>query len=202
MSIRLQGSINFHLSSVMHRGLKSTQQKMERQNERDNKVAFFEKQKENLKNMKGDSLEEISKKLDLLHSYEDQIAAAKAEYNNSQMLHVMDEAEELGEKIAEEAKKNAPKTAEERREEMVEEALGIEDEKGALTENLEEISELAEEMTEEVVETQQEEVSESIGEQQEEMQESMEELQTAGMEAVEEQKAGQDIKYKRFDVLI
>ena len=33
----------------MGRGLKSTQQKMERQEERDRKVAFFENQKENLK---------------------------------------------------------------------------------------------------------------------------------------------------------
>ena len=40
--------------------LKSTQEKLQRQQERDNKVAFFEAQKENLKNRKADTLEEIS----------------------------------------------------------------------------------------------------------------------------------------------
>ena len=45
--------------------------------------------------------------------------------NNSQMFHVMDEAEEHGEKIAEAAERNKPKTEEERKEEMVDEALGI-----------------------------------------------------------------------------
>ena len=35
--------------------LKSTKEKMERQSERDSKVAFFEAQKENLKNMKTES---------------------------------------------------------------------------------------------------------------------------------------------------
>ena len=44
--------------------LKSTQEKLQRQQERDNKVAFFEAQKENLKNRKADSLEEISEKLE------------------------------------------------------------------------------------------------------------------------------------------
>ena len=65
--------------------LKSTQEKLQRQQERDNKVAFFEAQKENLKNRKADSLEEISEKLEMFHNYEDEIAAANQEYNNSQM---------------------------------------------------------------------------------------------------------------------
>ena len=81
--------------------LKSTQEKLQRQQERDNKVAFFEAQKENLKNRKADTLEEISEKLEMFHNYENEIAAANQEYNNSQMFHVMDEAEEHGEKIAE-----------------------------------------------------------------------------------------------------
>ena len=93
--------------------LKSTQEKLQRQQERDNKVAFFEAQKENLKNRKADSLEEISEKLEMFHNYEDEIAAANQEYNNSQMFHVMDEAEEHGEKIAEAAERNKPKTEEE-----------------------------------------------------------------------------------------
>ena len=91
-------------------GLKSTQEKQQRQAERDQKVAFFEAQKEKLKNVKADTLEEISKKLDMFHNYEDEIAAAKEDYNSSQMFHAMDEAQERGEKIAEQTKKNKPKT--------------------------------------------------------------------------------------------
>ena len=90
-------------------GLKSTQEKQQRQAERDQKVAFFEAQKEKLKNVKADTLEEISKKLDMFHNYEDEIAAAKEDYNSSQMFHAMDEAQERGEKIAEQTKKNKPK---------------------------------------------------------------------------------------------
>ena len=87
--------------------LKSTQEKLQRQQERDNKVAFFEAQKENLKNRKADSLEEISEKLEMFHNYEDEIAAANQEYNNSQMFHVMDEAtEEMTEQMTEKTVEN------------------------------------------------------------------------------------------------
>ncbi|CBL13208.1 hypothetical protein RO1_27850 [Roseburia intestinalis XB6B4] len=132
--------------------LKSTQEKLQRQQERDNKVAFFEAQKENLKNRKADSLEEISEKLEMFHNYEDEIAAANQEYNNSQMFHVMDEAEEYGEKIAEAAERNKPKTEEERKEEMVDEALGTEENKGMMSEIMDELSETTEEMTEQMTE--------------------------------------------------
>ena len=44
-------------------GLDSTRQRQERQAQRDSEVAFFEKQKENLKNMGGDSMEDISRKI-------------------------------------------------------------------------------------------------------------------------------------------
>ena len=121
-------------------GLKSTQEKLQRQAERDQKVAFFEAQKENLKNVKADILEEISKKLDMFHSYEDEIAAAKEEYNSSQMFHAMDEAQERGEKIAEQTKKNKPKTEEERKEEQKDEILGTDDDKSKLTDSIEEVS--------------------------------------------------------------
>lgn len=114
--------------------LKSTQEKLQRQQERDNKVAFFEAQKENLKNRKADTLEEIAEKLEMFHNYEDEIATANQEYNNSQMFHVMDEAEERGEKIAEAAEKNKPKTEEERKEEMTEQMTE------KTVENLEELS--------------------------------------------------------------
>ena len=121
MNIKLQG-----IDLLGNLGLKSTQDRLNRQAERDNKIAFFEQQKENLKNMKADTIDEIARKLDLFHGYEDQIAAAKMEYNNSQMFHVFDEAQELAEKIAEAAEKNKPKTSEERREDMIEEATGVE----------------------------------------------------------------------------
>ena len=58
------------------------------------------------------------------HSYEDQIDAVKAAYNNVQMWHMMDEAEERAEKLAEHLEETAPKTPEERKEDLVEEALG------------------------------------------------------------------------------
>mgnify|MGYP002970724045 CR=1 FL=1 len=138
--------------------LKSTQEKLQRQQERDNKVAFFEAQKENLKNRKADSLEEISEKLEeeglvvTVHGKGSFIAAANQEYNNSQMFHVMDEAEEHGEKIAEAAERNKPKTEEERKEEMVDEALGTEENKGMMSEIMDELSETTEEMTEQMTE--------------------------------------------------
>lgn len=133
-------NISFHLPGVMYRGLKSTKQKLERQEERDNQIAYFEKQKENLKNITGESLEEIERKLELFHSYEDQIAAAKAAYNQEQMHHVMDEAEEIGEKIAKADEKNAPKTEKEREEELAEKISGTEEKKDGLLELLGEIT--------------------------------------------------------------
>ena len=133
-------------------GLKSTQDRIERQEKRDNTIAFFEHQKENLKNMRTESLDDIARKLELLQGYNDQIDAAKMEYNHSQMFHVMDEAQELGEKIAEAAEKNAPKTPEERLEDMIEEATGIDKDEGILSETMDELAEAAEEMTEDITE--------------------------------------------------
>ena len=57
--------------------LKSTQDKLERQQKAQSQIEFFENQKENLKNMQCDSIEEIARKLEMFHSYEDQIAAVK-----------------------------------------------------------------------------------------------------------------------------
>lgn len=173
-NIQLQGSSLFvGNNSLWNNGLKSTQEKLQRQTECSNKVAFLENQMSNLKNMEGDSLEEISRKLEMFHSYEDQIAEAKKEYNNAQMFHVLDEEKERGEQIAEAAEKYEPKTAEERKKEMVEEALGTDEEKGELTESLEELEELSEEIIEENAE-ELEELSEEIIE---ENAEELEELQ-------------------------
>lgn len=88
-----------------------------------------------------DTLEEIGKKLELFNNYNDQIDAVKRQFNYEQMMHCMDEAEELGEKIAKAAEELEPKTAEERREELAKEALGIEDDGGMLDELLEEMPE-------------------------------------------------------------
>lgn len=200
MNIKMQG-----LNLFSNYGLKSTQDRMERQAKRDSQVAFFEQQKENLKNMKSDSLDDISRKLEMLHSYDDQIAAAKEEYNNSQMFHTMDEARERGEKIAEEAKKYEPKTAEERREEMVEEATGVEKPEGILSEAMEELADIAEEMTEEITEELEDMAELTEGEISEEMTD-MDSMSSPAIAAIE----GNDLsgeenipdKYKRIDLRI
>lgn len=191
MNIKMQ-SINLFSNN----GLKSTQDRMDRQAKRDNQIAFFEQQKENLKNMKVDSIEDISRKLDLLHGYDDQITAAKAEYNNSQMFHILDEARERAEKIAEEAEKYAPKTPEERLEDMIEEATGVDKDAGMLAEAMDELEEIAEEMVEE------------SAEELDEMSEELEEVENidqtkAELEVASEVSTG-DLpeKYKRIDYRI
>jgi hypothetical protein len=191
MNIKIQG-----ITLVRNYGLKSTQDRLERQEKRAGQIAFWEKQKDNLKNMKSDSLEDISRKLDLLHGYDDQIAAAKAEYNNSQMFHVLDEARERAEKIAEEAEKYAPKTPEERLEDMIEEATGVDKDAGMLAEAMDELEEIAEAMAEETVE------------ELDEMSEELEEVENADktqaeMEAASKVSTG-DLpeKYKRIDYRI
>ena len=168
--------------------LKSTQDKLERQQKAQNQIEFFENQKENLKNMKCDSIEDIARKLEMFHSYEDQIAAVKKQYNNEQMFHTMDEARERGEQIAELAEDYAPKTEEERKEEMVEEALGIE-EKGGLTEGMEEVQKITEEMVEELAT---------------ENAELLDEAMTAESEVLADTAVlpPEEVKYKKIDILI
>ena len=158
MNIKLQG-----IDLLGNLGLKSTQDRLNRQAERDNKIAFFEQQKENLKNMKADTIDEIAKKLAMFHGYEDQIAAAKMEYNNAQMFHVFDESQELAEKIAEAAEKNESKTPEERREDMIEEVTGVESD-GMLDELMDNLTDAVEEVTEEMVEDLQQSSEEILSE--------------------------------------
>lgn len=138
--------------------LKSTRDKLDRQEQTQKQVDYFEQKKDNLKNIKCGSVEEIAEKLNMLHSYEDQIAAVKAAYNSEQMWHILDESTERGEKIAEAAEKSKPKTPEERQEDLVEEALGIEGSDGMLEEILDEVSELTEELTENLPEETMQEV--------------------------------------------
>lgn len=138
--------------------------------------------------MQCDSIEDIARKLEMFHSYEDQIAAVKKQYNNEQMFHTMDEARERGEQIAELAEDYAPKTEEERKEEMVEEALGIE-EKGGLTESMEEVQEITEEMVEELA-------TENV--------EALDEAMTEDSEVLAETELlpQEEVKYKKIDILI
>ena len=144
-------------SQGMGKGLKSTQQKLERQQNMQSQVDFFEEQKAGLKNMKCETLDQIEQKLELFNNYDAQIMAVKQQYNQEQMMHTMDEAEERGKQIAKAAEKQKPKTPEERRLEQIEEALGIEDEDGMLTELLEEALETMEALDEQLVEEQMEE---------------------------------------------
>ena len=151
MSLSISGFNGFSVFSqrfATNGILNATQDKMERQQKAQGQIDFLEKQKKNLKNMQCDNIEDIAKKLEMFHAYEDQIAAVKKQYNNEQMFHTMDEARDRGEQIAELAEDNAPKTEEERKEEMVEEALNIED-KGGFTESMEDVQKITEEMVEE-----------------------------------------------------
>ena len=131
-------------------GLKSTKERSERQQQMAGEVGFWEQQKENLKNRECGTVEEIGRKLEELHTYEDEIRAAKMAYNQEQMFHTMDEARELGEKIAEAAKELEPKTPEERKEEAAKEAAGIEKDQGILSEILDEATEAVEESVEDL----------------------------------------------------
>lgn len=167
MNITLKGNLIPGIStSPLAAGgmLKSTREKLARQGERDSKIAFFEQQKENLKNIRADDLEGISRKLDMLHSYEDQITAARISYNQEQMKHMMDEAEERGEKMAEAAEKMEPKTPEERQKEMVDEALGIDENKSEIMESMEDLAEVAEDITEELTEDMTKDIAEELTE--------------------------------------
>lgn len=177
MNINIQGIHNPLLSgqsAFFRSGLKSTEEKLARQEKRDNQVAFFENQKENLKNMECKSLDEIAKKLEMLHSYEDRINEIKAAYNNEQMLHILDESRELGEKIAEAAEKMEPKTPEERLEELLEEVMGTEEGGGMLEEVMEDAAQMQEELEESLEEELQQEIQEEM--QEEVQQELSEEL--------------------------
>lgn len=202
--------MNIHVQSITgtffggglgfsHKGLKSTEEKLERQEKRDNEVAFFEKQKENLKNRKCTTVEEIADKLDMLKSYDDQIAGIRAAYNNEQMWHMLDEAREMGEKIAEAAEKMEPKTPEERREELIEEAMGTEDTGGMLDEMMEDTAQVQEEL-EEVL---QEELPEQLAEElTEELPKDIQEQLTEELSDEMQKQISEELPYKPIDILI
>ena len=179
--------------------MKSTQEKLERQQQAQSQIDFFEKQKENLKNMECDNLEDISRKLEMFHSYEDQVAAVKQQYNNEQMWHIMDEAEERGEQIAKAAEEHEPKTEEERKKDMQEEALGIDEEKSALMEELEDLVQLEDSDKLEEVKELTEETEQMREEQQ--LAKDAEEMETAGQN-VEEELQKKMYQYVPFDAYI
>lgn len=143
MNINVQGLKLFNNFSS-----KAEQNRMERQQKRDNQIAFIENQKHNLKNIQSESIEDIKKKLQMIEDYDNQIAAVKAEYNHEQVFHMLDEAWETGEKIAEAAKEAAPKTPEERKEELIEEATGVEKSDGLLADVTDELEDISDEMEE------------------------------------------------------
>lgn len=214
--------MNIHVQSITgaffggglgfsHKGLKSTEEKLERQEKRDNEVAFFEKQKENLKNRKCTTVEEIADKLDMLKSYDDQIAGIRAAYNNEQMWHMLDEAREMGEKIAEAAEKMEPKTPEERREELIEEAMGTEDTGGMLDEMMEDTAQVQEELEEvlqeELPEQLDEELAEELPEQlaeelTEELPEDIQKQLTEELSDEMQKQISEELPYKPIDILI
>lgn len=189
MNINFQRTGNSLLGSSLfsNRGLKSTEEKMKRQETRDKQINFYENQKANLKNMKCDTIEEIAKKLEMFHSYEDSIAAAKAVYNSEQMWHIMDEAREKAEKIAEAVEKMEPKTPEERLEEIVEEAMGIED-GGMLDEVLEEAAQMQEELQEQM----QGEMQDVVQGMQENIQDELQEQPIESAQLLETEQSAQD----------
>ena len=195
-----------NLPMMQRTGLKSAQDQAERQQKAQSQIAFWENQKESLKNVECDTPEAIGKKLEQFHSYESEIAAVKTQYNQEQMWHAMDEAKELGEKIAEEAEKFEPKTAEERREDMAEEALGTDENKGELTESMEEMQEEMSELTEDMSQTM-EEITESAEETYDSLtEESMETMEAAASAEMPADSAellpDQTVKYKRIDVFV
>lgn len=142
-------------------GLKSTAEKQARQAKCQTQINYWEKKKESLKNMECATVEDIAAKLELYHTYEDSITAAKLAYNNEQMWHVLDEARERGEKIAEAAEKLEAKTAEERRKDLREELSG-ETGGGLLDQMMDSLEEMVPETSEILPETENTEALENL----------------------------------------
>lgn len=99
-----------------------------------------------------DTLEEIGKKLELFNNYNDQIDAVKRQFNYEQMMHCMDEAEELERKSQRQPRSSSQRQPRKEEKSLQKEALGIEDDGGMLDELLEDIEEMPEEVLEETLE--------------------------------------------------
>ena len=181
-------------------GLKSTKDRLERIQKRDDQIDFIQRQKDGLKNLKSESIEDIKRKLDLINTYDEQIATVKAEFNHTQMYHMMDEAMEIGEKIAKEVEKAEPKTREERIEDLVEEATGVEKNGGILSEVMEQIEDVIEVTEKEMLENSNavESMNETIPQEDENMLKEEGLLETAG---VTKEERLSDL-YKRIDLRV
>ncbi len=174
-----------NLPMMQRKDLKSAQEKAERQQKAQGELAYWESRKTDLKGMECDTLEDVARKLNHFHAIEDEITSVKVRYNHEQMWHAMDEAKEVGEKIAEAAEDLEPKTGEERREDLAEEALGKDENKDGLPEGLEEMQEDLEEQTEGT-----EELTEELVESTEELaEEATEEAKEQAEEAVAQAEA-------------
>lgn len=119
--------MNIHMNLFTNLALKSTKEKLERQQKAQSEIDFWEARKEQLKGKEYSSVEEIARKLEMYHNYNDAIQGIRHAYNHEQMFHISDEAKEKGEKIARAAQEHKPKTRrerelEERKKELLEEA--------------------------------------------------------------------------------
>ncbi len=180
----------------------SAREKAARQQKMDSQVDYWENKKESFKGKKCGSLEAIKDRLEQLQACEDEIAAAKKAYNHEQMFHVLDEAREQGEKIAEELKKHEPKTAEERQEELAEEAMGTDESSGGITESLEELTDEIKELAEDITELAPED-PEALEELRQEKRETEKEQETVDQK--EETELRQDLaalKHRRINLYV
>lgn len=132
--------------------LKSSKERAQRADKANKQIAFWEQRLESLKETNAETIDDIRRKLEAFHNYTDELAAVKKSFNYEEMFHVMDEAKEIGENIAEGAKEVEAKTPEEMKEEAKEEALeaitGQEQSEGVLTELLDELDKVVGEMSE------------------------------------------------------
>ena len=190
--------------SLFSQGMsKSERDRLARQEKANSQIAFWEERKASLKNMECDTVEDIKRKLEEFHSYEDEIKAAKMAYNYEQMWHTMDEAKEQGEKIAKAIEKSEPKTAEERARDLAEEVLDPEGGDGVLEELMDELTEAVEAMEEKRLEEAVEdakELAENIEERS--LEQTAEEILKKAMEDPLKQLMEEPMPIKHFSALV
>lgn len=129
-----------NLNVLRGNNLKSSKERTERQQETDRQVEYWEQKKSQLKKRSADTVEAIARKLEDFHTYEDQIQSVKKAAVLEEFSHVIEEAEEFGEKVAKAADKLAPKTPEEKIQDLIEEAEEEDSNNDMLSEVTEEIS--------------------------------------------------------------
>lgn len=120
--------------------LKSSKERTERQQGTDRQVEYWEQKKSQLKKRSADTVEDIARKLEDFHTYEDQIQSVKKASVLEEISHITEEAEEFGEKVAKAVNKLEPKTPEERIKELIEETEDEDSSDDMLSEVTEDIS--------------------------------------------------------------